>query len=355
MTKSLGQFTGGQFLYWEHDDGTLDLDQANVQAPRAFDSKREMVLFDAARCHGITPFQGEKYSLTYFTPLGFEKLSTVDRKTLVGIGSLWPTELSIAYWGNLLGPPTGQCQNIRVLFGYQAKPSAVQPSGQGTPLSDLGSEVIATIFSFIIEPQIMPMLCGCSTTCNQAAWTVDAWAHALVDTSGLHPQGTRASYHWKLWRKACVIHGKWADKNVGVLLSSVRRWRFAHNCDYIGLKLSISSLLRKPSVTFHYADLRCVAVAFATSSKVEHLFDDYLSAQPAVSTGFLHIGNSNEKCRSECCGGVTKLELIDGRIAMAGDLENARSVDYNSAAQTTFTYFVVIGEHSFRPCWEFEA
>ena len=102
MTKSLGQFTGGQLLYWERDDRSMDVQNADVASAISFDTRREMVLFDGNRCHAVTPFDGERYSLVFFTSPDYGKMSAANMNTLVGIGSIWPSEASKSYWASLL-------------------------------------------------------------------------------------------------------------------------------------------------------------------------------------------------------------------------------------------------------------
>ena len=66
MTKSLGSFTGGNLLYWENDDGRLDLSTADpAHASCTFDTRRQLVLFDGNRAHAVSPFKGERYSLVF--------------------------------------------------------------------------------------------------------------------------------------------------------------------------------------------------------------------------------------------------------------------------------------------------
>ena len=350
MTKSFGQFSGGQLLYWENDDGTMEVSEANATNAITFDAKREMVLFDPARCHAFEPYEGEIYSLFFFTAVGFETMTLAKQRTLIDIGSVWPGEASDLYWSNLLGPATGQCKNIRVLFGYEERPGALQP--RGTPWTSLGTEVVAVTFSFILSPSLMPTLCALCSTCNEAAWTADAWDSTVVDTDGIRPQGAKAHVHWKVWKKGHVIHGRWADKNVGVLLcKNVRRWRFIFSAKCFGIKISISSALEEPKVIVHYKDRRHVLVAFATSQDAEAIVDAYLAA-PAfneVCTPFVKMGECRgcHGCAARSAYGLDTLELVGNHPEMKEWGQGSLA----SGASEAF-YFVVVGEHAFRPVWE---
>ena len=207
MTKSIGRLTGGQLLYWDRDDGSLNVDAADPASAKAFDTRREMVLFDGNRCHAVTPYEGERYSLVFFTCPGYLGLATSHKNTLIDIGAVWPDEESKAYWASLLGPPTGSCRNIRELFGYDEKPGAIQSCG--TPLTKLETNV-ANILSFVVEPLHMHIICTCSRSMCAAAMTPNAWAEVVVDTATIRPMGARAHVHFKLWKQAHVIHGSWA-------------------------------------------------------------------------------------------------------------------------------------------------
>ena len=130
MTKSFGSFTGGSLLYWESDDGSLDLNTADpAHASCTFDTRRQMVLFDGNRAHAVSPFKGERYSLVFFTCPGYQSLSATQKEVLIHIGSVWPDRATTAVWASLLGPPTGDCKSIRRMFGYDENPEQSNSEG----------------------------------------------------------------------------------------------------------------------------------------------------------------------------------------------------------------------------------
>ena len=208
MTKAIGRFTGGQLVYWQHDDGSMDVATADRDAGRKYDTRREMVLFDGNRCHAVAPFEGERYSLVFFTCPGYHGMATSNKQTLIDIGAVWPDEESKAYWASLLGPPTGNCKNIRELFGYKEKPGAIQIGG--TSLLKLENAAVVHVLSFVVEPLFMHIFCACSRGMSAAAWKPTAWEDVLVDTAIIRPMGARAHVHFKLWKQAHVIPGSWA-------------------------------------------------------------------------------------------------------------------------------------------------
>ena len=74
VLKTFGEFTGGHLLYWPDDDGQSDVRALSESRARCFDAKREMLLFDGLRCHCVTPFEGERYSLVFFTASEYHKV-----------------------------------------------------------------------------------------------------------------------------------------------------------------------------------------------------------------------------------------------------------------------------------------
>ena len=128
MTKAFGNFEGGRLLYWPDDNGATHLDELRTSDAVVFESKREMLLFDGKRCHSVTNFKGERYSLVFFTLLGFEKVREEDKEILKGL--TWPTEGLQEYWRSILAPPKGlQQSGIRSkLFRVEDLPGAIQYS-----------------------------------------------------------------------------------------------------------------------------------------------------------------------------------------------------------------------------------
>ena len=236
MTKSFGSFTGGSLLYWESDDGSLDLNTADpAHASCTFDTRRQMVLFDGNRAHAVSPFKGERYSLVFFTCPGYQSLSATQKEVLIHIGSVWPDTATTAVWASLLGPPTGDCKSIRRMFGYDEKPGAIQYGG--TSLIKL-ENTLALVLSFAIDPLNVQHFCACSKDVNAAALSQEAWEGVLVRSRNLRPVGAKTRTHFKFWKRAHVIHGPWAYENVEIMLSNIRMWRFQPLATTLGASLS---------------------------------------------------------------------------------------------------------------------
>ena len=135
VLKAFGEFTGGSLLYWPDDDGESDVRTLPARKALCFDARREMVLFDGRRCHCVTPFKGERYSIVFFTAPEHNKVLPSVVELLVSLGATWPNEENQRYYRSLIAPPKGNSKSIRLMFGYEDLPSALQRSG--TPLVQL--------------------------------------------------------------------------------------------------------------------------------------------------------------------------------------------------------------------------
>ena len=218
MTKSFGEFQGGLLKYWADDDGTDDVEDLNDAGASAYDTHRQIVLFDGLRCHAVTSFEGERYSLVFFTAPDFMKARPATIHMMEKIGATWPNEVSQKYYRNLLAPPKGNCKSIRQMFGYEEKQAAIQPSG--TALTALSDTSIYNIISFVITPQKMTTISALSTKFRQMTFNPQSWTNAIIDTSGLKPIGKQSHTHYKFWTQAKhIVNGAWACSNVGLLMS----------------------------------------------------------------------------------------------------------------------------------------
>ena len=92
ILKCFGLYTGGKLLYWPDDDGQSDLRELVEGRARCFDAKSDMLLFDGRRCHCVTPFEGERYSLVYFSAHEHNKVQAPSVSLLKSLGVAWPTE-----------------------------------------------------------------------------------------------------------------------------------------------------------------------------------------------------------------------------------------------------------------------
>jgi len=217
VAKSLGHFTGGRLKYWADDNCERGFHELNEADAQEYDTKSQIVLFDGRRCHCVTPFSGERYSLVFFTSCDYWKTRAASVQRLVACSVLWPTDESLSYFTNLLRPPKGGCQSIRHMFGYEDKPGALQPAGR--PLTKLPADILERIVSFEITPLNMYTFTSLCKLLKHCTIQPGAWAGSHVDTASISPFGKRAYSHYKLWvRATCVINGPWSISNVCLLM-----------------------------------------------------------------------------------------------------------------------------------------
>ena len=178
-------------------------------------------------------FEGERYSLVWFTLMGHEKATSANRDALKG--AVWPTAALQTYWASLLAPPKGPRQSgIRAKFGLDDIPAAIQYSG--TSLTK-DAATLRLVLNYAISPREMDTLCALNKAALRECLSLATWQGSIVNTSALRPLGRRAFSHWRLWTRArAVIHGAWACSNVSLLMSGAFapwRWRTRHSSPWL--------------------------------------------------------------------------------------------------------------------------
>lgn len=104
--KAFGDFTGGELNYFSNDDGSLPLSLIPRSERECVDISKNWKLFDGLRAHSVQPYQGERFSLVYYST----KYKAAHRKTantLRKLGVNWPTERSLKSFRQKLGVPCG--------------------------------------------------------------------------------------------------------------------------------------------------------------------------------------------------------------------------------------------------------
>ena len=203
----------------------------------------------------------------------------------------------------------------------------------------------------------MYILCACCRACQDAAYSSNAWRDSIIDAAKIKPVGSRAKSHFKLWTNAsAVTTGAWAYQNVEIMLSDIRLWRWVIRGEQLGLFVSISSILKEPAVNFHYRELTaCVAVGFSLEGHIRKIASAYLSlngSRAVCTTPFLKLG----PCTS--CGGqlalqksgVARMDIVGSEFSLA--TQDERTSEREVPLRLGICYFVVVGRHNIRPCWD---
>ena len=67
LSTSIGNYTGGNLLYWEDDDHTMPLDEVSKHEPQVIDLKDRMFLMNGKCAHAVEAFEVTRYSIVLFT------------------------------------------------------------------------------------------------------------------------------------------------------------------------------------------------------------------------------------------------------------------------------------------------
>ena len=67
----MGNYEGGALFVFQQDDGTAPLGDV-LEGPKSFIDTTEFARFDGNQAHGVTPFQGDRSSIIFFSTLTSE-------------------------------------------------------------------------------------------------------------------------------------------------------------------------------------------------------------------------------------------------------------------------------------------
>merc|ERR1711948_81551 len=84
LIRAFGKFKGGKLRYWANDvkKPRPNLDTLSTKDATAFDLAKNTVVFDGNRAHEVDPFEGQRYSVVFFTASGYGKGKAKDVKFL---------------------------------------------------------------------------------------------------------------------------------------------------------------------------------------------------------------------------------------------------------------------------------
>jgi len=113
--KAFGDFKGGELNYWPSDDKKKPLEEFNHKEKVTVDIKENLLLFDGNRGHYVNKFQGERYSLVFFSVRTWNKIPQVEVKAAAECGIVVPSKKNMASMQRLLGPSGDE--------GYRVSPA----------------------------------------------------------------------------------------------------------------------------------------------------------------------------------------------------------------------------------------
>lgn len=100
VIRAFGNFKGGRLTYFPKDtqkNPRPNLDTLQKKDGVVFDLSKETVVFDGTRAHEVEAFEGERYSVVFFTAKGFQKGQPEDVKFLkTSCGFPFPTPADLS-------------------------------------------------------------------------------------------------------------------------------------------------------------------------------------------------------------------------------------------------------------------
>jgi hypothetical protein len=108
--KALGDFRGGELNYFPEDDRSCGLDVLEAEhADKSVsnDISKGLFLFDGKRGHWVNDFEGERYTLVFFTCPRYDRISDEGKAHVDAGGFPFPTEESMDKLLNVLRKPAG--------------------------------------------------------------------------------------------------------------------------------------------------------------------------------------------------------------------------------------------------------
>jgi len=120
--KAFGDFTGGQLSYWPEDDRKVDrLDAMKDKDAVQLDLKAGLAMFNGNSAHSVADFQGERYSIVYFTAGCYDKAPEDCKEACRALGMNYPA------------PDEDPRRLLRAPKGYGGGDASVTPSKRGAP------------------------------------------------------------------------------------------------------------------------------------------------------------------------------------------------------------------------------
>jgi len=105
VIRAFGKFTGGKLNYFPKDlkkPGRIDVDSLNPKDSIALDLSKKCTFFCGNNAHGVQAFEGDRFSLVFFTTSKFWKVKDKEVNTLKALGFQVPTESSMERVKNII-------------------------------------------------------------------------------------------------------------------------------------------------------------------------------------------------------------------------------------------------------------
>eukprot|EP00929_Paragymnodinium_shiwhaense_P082092 TRINITY_DN4312_c0_g1_i1.p1 TRINITY_DN4312_c0_g1~~TRINITY_DN4312_c0_g1_i1.p1 ORF type:complete len:427 (-),score=148.23 TRINITY_DN4312_c0_g1_i1:348-1628(-) len=99
VIRAFGSFTGGKLKYWPKDKkvaGRCKVEDLAKTDAVSLDLKKSTAVFDGNRAHQVDDFDGDRYSIVFFTSSGWHKMAAAESKKMAKLGFKWPNKDTMA-------------------------------------------------------------------------------------------------------------------------------------------------------------------------------------------------------------------------------------------------------------------
>eukprot|EP00403_Amphidinium_massartii_P008656 CAMPEP_0178413110 /NCGR_PEP_ID=MMETSP0689_2-20121128/22360_1 /TAXON_ID=160604 /ORGANISM="Amphidinium massartii, Strain CS-259" /LENGTH=539 /DNA_ID=CAMNT_0020034375 /DNA_START=34 /DNA_END=1650 /DNA_ORIENTATION=- len=140
LIRALGDFTGGRLQYWPSDNRSGNVDSLHDSDKVVLDAKANWQIFDGNRAHSVEDYEGERYSIVFYSCSIYRKKSAVSdtlRDSLKGCGAIWPTEATLNFYKKVAVDRWGASASQTVRQRIYAKRPATEEEKQSVLDLDL--------------------------------------------------------------------------------------------------------------------------------------------------------------------------------------------------------------------------
>lgn len=128
VIRAFGNFTGGELAYWADDDRSGAVEELNHDDRSVMDLKKGIALFDGCRGHEVNDFEGERFSIVWFSAGKFWTMTEEQREYLTACGFHVKPNEDLGPVRTLLGKPLGYtgCKSLAGMFGKKEAAKVLQ-------------------------------------------------------------------------------------------------------------------------------------------------------------------------------------------------------------------------------------
>jgi hypothetical protein len=126
--KAFGDFQGGELNYFPEDDKSCKLEvleAEHLSDTVKVDVSKGLLLFDGKRGHWVSDFEGERYTLVFFTCPRFERISEEHMKFMDAANFAFPTADKMDKVLNVLRKPRGYQPSRKAISALDGEKSSV--------------------------------------------------------------------------------------------------------------------------------------------------------------------------------------------------------------------------------------